>query len=214
MTLEELHAKCRKCTRCRLRIGATHVVPGEGNPKAEIVFVGEAPGENEDKEGRPFCGAAGKLLDKMLLSIGIKRKEVFIGNVIKCRPPQNRDPLEDELLACEPWLDKQLEIIKPKVIVTLGRFSLAKFLPTSKISEVHGKVFEKPPYVVIPLYHPAVGLYKATMRKQLMQDFRSIRGFLEGKIKPESIQPEVSKIKNLLSSVSERNSHTSQTTLF
>jgi len=198
MTLEELHVECRKCRKCGLRGTATQVVPGEGNPKSEIMFIGEGPGETEDREGRPFCGAAGRLLDEMIASIGLKREEVFIANMIKCRPPQNRDPLPDELTACSPWLDQQITTIKPKVIVTLGRFSMAKMLPGAKISEVHGKVYENPPFIVIPLYHPAVGLYKASMKETLLQDFKSIKLYLDGELEPESLKTDITEIKALL----------------
>jgi DNA polymerase len=212
MTLEELHKECKKCERCRLREYATQVVPGEGSSKAEIVFIGEAPGENEDKDGRPFCGAAGRLLDELLSSIGMKRDKVFITNMVKCRPPKNRDPLEDELKACEIWLNKQLEIIKPRIIVTLGRYSMARFLPGTKISEVHGKVFENPPYIIIPLYHPAVALYNSTMRKTLQKDFHAITDYQKGKVKPLSLKEKLSEIQNLL--MKNSNTKSSQISLF
>lgn len=198
MTLDELHIECKKCQKCRLRATCTQVVPGEGNPQAEILFIGEGPGQNEDKQGRPFCGAAGRLLDEMISSIGLKREEVFIANMIKCRPPENRDPLPDELDACSPWLDQQIEIMKPKVIVTLGRFSMAKMLPGTRISEVHGKVFKNPPFIVIPLYHPAVGLYKASMKETLLQDFKSIKLYLSGELVLESLRTEITEIRALL----------------
>lgn len=214
MTLEELHEKCRRCDKCRLRKGATQVVPGEGNSKAEIMFIGEGPGQNEDEQGIPFCGAAGRLLDEMLASINLKREEVFIANMIKCRPPNNRDPLDDELEACEPWLDQQIETINPKVLVTLGRFSMAKMLPGVKISEVHGGVYERNDKIVIPLYHPAVGLYKASMKKTLLEDFKSIKKFLDGEIQPESIKTEIDNIKELLNKNNTKDSQNSQSSLF
>ena len=198
MTLDELHTECRKCQKCRLRATATQVVPGEGNPKAEIMFIGEGPGENEDREGRPFCGAAGRLLDEMIASIGLKREDVFIANMIKCRPPENRDPLPDELAACSPWLEQQIKLIKPKVVVTLGRFSMAKMLPGAKISEVHGKVYENASFIIIPLYHPAVGLYKASMKETLLHDFKSIKLYLDGELEPESLKTDLTEIKALL----------------
>lgn len=214
MTLEELHKKCLECKKCKLRAGATQVVPGHGNPNAEIMFVGEGPGKNEDEQGVPFCGAAGKLLDEMLASIGLEREDVFIGNMIKCRPPNNRDPMEDELEACEPWLDQQMKLIQPKVVVTLGRFSMAKMLPGSKISDVHGKVFEREWYVVIPLYHPAVGLYKYAMRQTLMQDFKSIKQFLDGELEPESFASAVDDVKALLKMSKAQPKKPSQATMF
>ncbi|MFH1546947.1 MAG: uracil-DNA glycosylase, partial [bacterium] len=143
MNLEELHDVCRKCTKCRLRAGATQVVPGEGNSKAEIMFIGEGPGKVEDKTGRPFVGPAGKFLDELLKSIDLKREDVFIANMVKCRPPENRDPQEDEMDACRDWLDQQIEIISPKVFVPLGRYAMSRFIPGRIISQEHGNLYTR-----------------------------------------------------------------------
>jgi len=137
--LEALAREIAGCRRCALAAGRTYAVPGEGNPSAEIMFIGEGPGFNEDQTGRPFCGAAGQFLTQLIESIGLKRQDVYITNIVKSRPPGNRDPLPEEILACKPWLDRQLEIIKPKVIVTLGRFSMARFFPGATISRIHGQ---------------------------------------------------------------------------
>src|SRR3989344_5451373 len=158
LLLSQLVKKIEDCKRCNLWKGATRPVPGEGDPDAEVVFVGEGPGFHEDRLGRPFVGQAGKLLDKLLSSIEISRPEVFIGNLVKHRPPENRDPAPSEIAACKTWLDQQLEIINPRIVVTLGRHSLAKFLPTAKISQVHGKPVKLRGWVVIPMYHPAAAL--------------------------------------------------------
>lgn len=194
MTLEELHKQCKQCNNCGLRSGATQVVPGEGSDKAEIMFIGEGPGKVEDELGRPFVGPAGKFLDELLKSIGLKREEVFIANMIKCRPPENRDPREDEMETCRDWLDKQIEIIDPKVFVPLGRYALARFLPSAVISKEHGKLYGRNGKVYFVMYHPAVVLYKGSMREVLLEDFKNLRKFLDGKIKPMSLEDVVSNI--------------------
>lgn len=171
LILEKLSKKIHDCKRCDLWKSATQAVPGEGNPNAQVMFIGEGPGFNEDKLGRPFVGQAGKLLDKLLSSVGVSRGEVFIGNVIKHRPPENRDPTTTEISACRYWLDQQLEIIKPKVIVTLGRYSLIRFLPTSKISQIHGQPVKVKNQVVIPMYHPAAALRNGAVLEALKADF-------------------------------------------
>lgn len=177
--LDQLNALMSLCSNCALRQGCTRVVPGEGNHEAEILFIGEAPGKKEDELGRPFVGAAGKFLDEMLASIKLKREDVYIANVCKCRPPENRDPLPEEVAACWPWLEKQIEIIDPKLIVTLGRHSLGRFFPDVKISEVHGKAFRRDfpnlgKRVFYALYHPAAALYNGSMRETLLKDFSQI----------------------------------------
>jgi uracil-DNA glycosylase len=182
--LEELNKKMKACRNCILRSGCTQVVPGEGNPEAEIMFIGEGPGKKEDELGRPFVGAAGKFLDEMLGLINLKREEIYIANVVKCRPPENRDPLPEEVAACWPWLLEQIKLIQPKLIVTLGRHSMERFLPNQKISQIHGTLVIK----TIPeigrqnfytLYHPAAALYNGSMRETLIQDFKKIPKVLE-----------------------------------
>lgn len=178
--LEELHAECKACTACGLREKATQVVPGSGNPDADILFIGEAPGKNEDIQGIPFCGAAGKLLDELLASIELKRDDIFITNTVKCRPPGNRDPQQEEIDSCKHWLKSQVEIIKPKIIVTLGRYSMARYLPFAKISKDHGKAYRKGNIIFFVLYHPAVGLYRASMKEVLFQDMQKLDKVLKG----------------------------------
>ncbi|HEX8974537.1 MAG TPA: uracil-DNA glycosylase [Patescibacteria group bacterium] len=187
--LEQLNALMSMCSNCALRCGASRVVPGDGNPEAEIMFIGEAPGKKEDEMGVPFVGAAGKFLSEMLGEIKLKREDIYIANVAKCRPPENRDPLPEEVAACWPWLEKQIEIIDPKLIVTLGRHSLNRFFPDAKISEVHGKAFRRNlpnigPRVFYALYHPAAALYNGSMREVLKTDFKRITKVIE-KIKKE-----------------------------
>jgi len=169
-----------------LKAVATQAVPGEGNPDTDIVFVGEGPGKAEDEQGRPFVGAAGKFLSELLASIGLSREDVYIANMIKHRPPNNRDPLPDELAAYSPWLDEQIAIIQPKLIVTLGRYSMAHFLgdPTSlklrgasalSISKIHGQPKRnKKGQVIMPMFHPAAALYRGDLRPVLMADFAKL----------------------------------------
>lgn len=173
--LSDLAQAISTCTLCRLCESRTHAVPGTGNPHADIVFIGEGPGKNEDEQGVPFCGASGKFLDELLESIGLKRNDVFITNIVKCRPPGNRDPLPDEKLTCATtYLDNQLALIQPKLIVTLGRHALWHFIPDLKISEVHGQPKRYKNQVYLALYHPAVALYNGGMRTTLIEDFQNI----------------------------------------
>lgn len=177
------------CSQCALRSGCKNVVPGEGSAEAEIMFIGEGPGAKEDELGRPFVGAAGKFLDEMLSIISLKRENVYIANVVKCRPPQNRDPSPEEAAACWPWLLEQIRIIQPKLIVTLGRHSMERFLPNQKISTVHGKAMRREidgigKQVFYTLYHPAAALYNGSMRETLIKDFKRIPKIIE-KIKSE-----------------------------
>ena len=180
--LIKIEKAIKTCKLCPLAKDRIHAVPGAGNFDADIVFIGEGPGAKEDKVGEPFIGAAGKFLDEMLDSIKLKRSDIFITNVVKCRPPNNRDPLPDEVAVCtENYLWKQLELIDPKIIITLGRHAMHRFLPTDrKISQDHGKLFElKSPktgraFNILPLYHPAAALYNGGMRETLLEDFQRI----------------------------------------
>ena len=177
--LNKLNEKIKACQKCMLRKGCTQVVPGEGNPEAEIMFIGEGPGQKEDELGRPFVGAAGKFLNEMLALINLKREDVFIANVVKCRPPQNRDPLPEEAATCWPWLLEQIKLIRPKLIVTLGRHSMERFLPNQKISLMHGKALRREipeigKQTFYALYHPAAALYNGSMREVLIKDFKKI----------------------------------------
>lgn len=184
MQLRSIGKKIQKCLQCGLCKTATHVVPGEGNPDADLMFIGEAPGKNEDLQGRPFVGASGKFLTHLIESIGLKREDVFITSVVKCRPPQNRDPKPQEIEACWPWLAHQIKSIKPKVIVTLGRHSMNRFIPGARISEIHGQPVTKTikPFgtiTIFPSYHPAAALYAQKLRHPLMDDFKKIKKILK-----------------------------------
>lgn len=180
--LELVAAEVRACTACRLHEGRTMAVPGEGSPDTEVLFVGEGPGYNEDRLGRPFVGRAGEMLQRLLGSIGWSRDEVFITNVVKCRPPDNRDPQPDEITACAPFLARQMAIIDPALVVTLGRHSLGTFLPGARISQVHGSVREVDPAgasddretLVYPLYHPAAALRTPAIEEASFADMRGV----------------------------------------
>lgn len=177
--LEKLNKEMLACSKCALRKGCKQVVPGAGNAEAEIMFIGEAPGKKEDELGVPFVGAAGKFLDEMLSHIKLKREDVYIANTVKCRPPENRDPSQEEKEICWDWLVGQIKIIQPKIIVTLGRHSMNLFFPEKKISEVHGKAMRKEvskigKQVFFASYHPAAALYNGGMREMLIKDFKKI----------------------------------------
>jgi uracil-DNA glycosylase family 4 len=182
--LREYAERTASCTRCVLAEGRTQVVFGSGSPDAELMFVGEAPGFHEDQQGVPFVGQAGKLLDKLLDGIGLTRTDVFVANVLKCRPPGNRDPLPEEIAACEPHLFRQIELIEPKMVATLGNFAtkLLSGRPTG-ITRVHGQEQEVTlgtrSVLLYPLYHPAAALYTPSMLKVLEEDFARIPGLLE-----------------------------------
>lgn len=172
--MDELAEEIKVCTRCELHRSRTNAVPGEGNPETDVMFVGEAPGMNEDRQGRPFVGNAGRFLDEMLESIEWPRESVYITNVVKSRPPGNRDPLPDEIEACSVWINRQIEIIDPLLIVTLGRFSMEQWLKDERISRIHGK----PRYVgsraIVPLYHPAAALHQPSLRQVVEEDFKKL----------------------------------------
>jgi DNA polymerase len=168
-------ASCRDCPLCQ---GRTNAVPGEGAADAQIMFIGEGPGFYEDQQGRPFVGASGKFLDELLRGIGLDRKKVFIANVVKCRPPQNRDPQPDEVAACGKHLDAQIETIAPKVIVTLGRHTMQRYFPGESVSRIHGQPRRKGDLIVVPMYHPAAALHQGNLRKVIEADFARLPGFL------------------------------------
>lgn len=179
---EEIVA-CRDCELAKYR---TKVVPGEGTEDADLLFIGEAPGWHEDQQGRPFVGPAGQFLDQLLASIGLRREEVYIANVIKCRPPQNRDPLPAEIQSCRKWLDRQIEIIQPQMIITLGRYSLARYFPNESIGKIHGKPRKLEGVIYYPMYHPAAALHQGSLRRTIETDMLRIPQILvQGKDLPQ-----------------------------
>jgi uracil-DNA glycosylase family 4 len=169
--LRDVASEVSACTRCDLHFSRKHAVPGEGPANAELMFIGEGPGFHENEQGRPFIGAAGSFLEELLASIGLRREEVFITNVVKCRPPANRDPQNVELVACGDYLERQVSAINPRVIVTLGRFSMVRFIPNGKISEMHGQAVRVRGRLVVPMYHPAAALHQPALRETVISDF-------------------------------------------
>ena len=176
--LEALATQIRACTRCPLYKGARQAVPGEGSAEAGILFLGEAPGYNEDVQGRPFVGAAGQLLDTLLAGIGLDRSKVFVTNVVRHRPPENRDPLPDEIEACDVWFRAHVEALRPKVVVTLGRFAMYKFLPGESITRLHGRARRVGDVTVFPMFHPAAALHQPSLRAELEKDFQTLATML------------------------------------
>ncbi len=172
--LTDLYQEIRACQKCILAQGRTNAVPGEGPEDADIMFIGEAPGFHEDRQGRPFVGAAGQYLDELLAKIGLKRDEVYIGNVIKCRPPANRDPLPEEIEACRPYLDRQIELIRPRLIITLGRYSMARYFPGASISRIHGQPRRVGNVIYYPMFHPAAALHQPRWRSVIEEDILKI----------------------------------------
>jgi DNA polymerase len=177
-SLTELNAEIERCKNCELARHRTKVVPGEGPEDAKLLFIGEAPGWNEDQTGRPFVGQAGQYLDQLIGMIGYKRSQVFIANVIKCRPPENRDPMPGEIMACGRWLERQLDLIKPRVIVTLGRFSMAKYFPGETISKVHGRSKRIGGIIYFAMYHPAAALHQGNLRRVIEADILKLPAVL------------------------------------
>jgi len=183
MSAEELISEIAKevstCAKCALHESRKKSVPGDGPATAEIMFIGEGPGFHENEQGHPFVGASGKFLDQLLTQAGVTRSEVFIANVVKCRPPGNRDPLPEELSACDTYLEAQIEAINPSIIVTLGRFSMNKFIPGAKISAVHGQMRKVGDRYVIPMFHPAAALHQAALKPSILGDFAKLPDQLE-----------------------------------
>ncbi len=187
--LSELYKEIALCHQCEIAKYRTKVVPGEGAENADIMFIGEAPGWHEDQQGRPFVGPAGQFLEQLLGSIGLKREQVYIANVIKCRPQGNRDPLPTEIQNCRKWLNRQIELIHPKMIVTLGRYSMAMFFPDKSISKIHGTAQKQGDVIYYAMYHPAAALHQQSLRQTIEADMLKIPSILaEAKEIPEATQ--------------------------
>ncbi|MFC1992788.1 uracil-DNA glycosylase [Chloroflexota bacterium] len=176
--LNQLYEEITVCQRCNLAKYRTRAVPGEGPEDSDMMFIGEAPGRHEDQQGRPFVGPAGKYLEQLLASIGLRREQVYITNVVKGRPPENRDPLPAEILACRYWLDRQIELIHPKIVVTLGRYSMALFFPGKSISKIHGTAQKRDGIIYYAMYHPAAALHQQSLRNIIEQDMLKIPSVL------------------------------------
>ena len=186
--LTDLYREIVKCQECDLAKHRTRAVPGEGPDNAAILFIGEAPGWHEDQQGRPFVGAAGKFLDELLASIAMRREEVYIANVLKCRPPANRDPLPTEIKTCQKWLDRQIDLIQPQIIVTLGRYSMAKFFPGESISKVHGKGRLVGDVIYYAMYHPAAALHQQSLRQVIQTDMLRLPSLLDELKRPAATE--------------------------
>ena len=178
-SLDEIARLVRQCSDCELGRGRKNAVPGEGSPDADLMIIGEGPGAQEDLLGRPFVGRAGQFLDELLGYIGLKREDVFIANMVKCRPPENRDPLPAEVSACDKYLERQIELLDPLLIVTLGRVSLARFFPGESMTRARGKVREKDGRFIYPVMHPAAALYRQEVRPGIIEDFKAIPKVLD-----------------------------------
>jgi uracil-DNA glycosylase len=177
--LEKLNVEVRACPNCRLSQTRTRAVPGEGPSNAEILMIGEGPGFHEDKQGRPFIGPAGRFLNELIESIGLTREQVYITNVVKCRPPENRDPAPDEIAACAPYLSRQVALLKPKIVVTLGRYSMAQYFPGQSITRIHGQPKRDRETIIFPMFHPAAALHRQELAGTLRQDMLKIPALLE-----------------------------------
>jgi uracil-DNA glycosylase family 4 len=186
--LRAVAAEVRVCKACKLYRSRKNAVPGEGPGASALMFIGEGPGFHENEQGRPFVGAAGKYLEELLASIGLRRDQVFIGNVVKCRPPGNRDPLPEEIQACSGFLERQIAAIQPKVIVTLGRFSMARFFPNARISEIHGHARMVNGRMVVAMYHPAAALHQPSLRRDVESDFARLPALIQ-RAAPEQPSP-------------------------
>lgn len=187
--LEQIATEVRLCKACILHLGRNQAVPGEGPEDARIMLIGEAPGEKEDQQGRPFVGDAGQFLEELLHQIGLGREQVYITNVLKCRPPANREPLPDEIAACRPFLERQLMAIRPRLVVTLGRFSTAYFFPKTRISEIHGRPYRIGDLICYPVYHPAAALHQPSLRQAIVEDFSRIPEVIARAEEIEEYQP-------------------------
>jgi DNA polymerase len=189
--LTEINTEIERCPKCELSRHRTKSVPGEGPENAGLLFIGEAPGWYEDQSGRPFVGPAGQYLDQLIGMIGYKRNQVYITNVVKCRPPENRDPMPGEIQACGPYLERQLEIIKPRVVVTLGRYSMSKYFPGESISKVHGRARRVGGTIYFAMYHPAAALHQGNLRKVIEADILKLPAVLAeaGKMEDEKDRP-------------------------
>jgi DNA polymerase len=188
--LTDLYEAVKQCQECILAQGRTNSVPGEGPEDAEIIFIGEGPGFHEDRQGRPFVGAAGKYLEELLAKIDLSRGQVYITNVVKCRPPGNRDPQPDEIAACRPHLDRQIDLIRPRLVVTLGRFSMQRYFPGASISRIHGQPKRVGSVIYYPMFHPAAALHQPRWRSLVEEDILKIPGLLAKLDQIEEAEPE------------------------
>jgi uracil-DNA glycosylase len=184
--LRAIASEVRACQACQLHLSRKNAVPGEGPAVSELMFIGEGPGFHENEQGRPFVGAAGKYLEELLAKLGLSREQVFTGNVVKCRPPGNRDPLPEEIQACAGFLERQVAAIQPRVLVTLGRFSMARYFPNTRISDIHGQARMVNGRMVVAMYHPAAALHQPSLRREIEADFARLPGLIQRAAPPAS----------------------------
>lgn len=199
MDLPQIAYTVHRCTRCPLHQNRTRAVPGEGQPNVDMMLIGEGPGFYEDRQARPFVGASGKFLEELLNNIGYRRQEVFIANVIKCRPPGNRDPQPEELEACRDYLERQIELVNPKLIVTLGRFSMARYFPGASISKIHGQPKRQGDRLIVPMFHPAAALRNPNWRTAIIEDFNKLPQLIQAvtEFQAEKDEPDPDDIEQL-----------------
>lgn len=186
--LEAVATEVAVCEDCKLHLSRKNAVPGEGPADSDLMFIGEGPGFHENEQGRPFVGAAGRFLEELLAGIGMKREDVFICNVVKCRPPGNRDPEQQEIEACSKYLERQIKAIDPKVIITLGRFSMARYFPDARISRIHGQPAEINGRLIVPMYHPAAALHQPSLRETVQADFAKLPTLIRGDAPVEEVE--------------------------
>jgi len=212
--LKEVAEQTAGCTRCKLHFSRKHAVPGSGDPSASILFIGEGPGFHENQQGLPFVGAAGQFLDELLAEAGLMREDVFITNVVKCRPPGNRDPQIEELEACKPYLERQIAAINPDVIVTLGRISMSYFINNGKISSIHGHAFWSNGRMVVPMYHPAAALHQPSLREIVKGDFVGLPDLIAKARETRLNNPNLASLSQEESDNEQENGVTEQLSLF
>lgn len=213
--LKEIAEQTSDCTRCKLHYSRRNAVPGAGNPNSTLMFIGEGPGFHENQQGLPFVGAAGSFLDELLDEAGLKREDVFITNVVKCRPPGNRDPQPEELEACKPYLERQITAINPDVIVTLGRFSMGHFINNGKISSIHGRSFWSNGRMIVPMYHPAAALHQPSLRSVVVEDFQKLPGMIKEAQEARRSNPDLNSLSAVETLEDTRDDHgTEQLSLF
>jgi DNA polymerase len=192
LELQQVATEVAGCTACKLHLSRKLAVPGEGPADSDILFIGEGPGFHENEQGRPFVGAAGAFLEELLASVGLSREQVFITNIVKCRPPGNRDPQGPEIESCSEYLERQIRAINPKIIVTLGRFSMARFLPNARISSIHGRAQRSGGRTVVAMYHPAAALHQPSLRQTIQEDFALLPGYVAQAKAPAAAEEEAS----------------------
>lgn len=213
--LKEVAEQTSVCMRCKLHHSRRNAVPGAGNPYSTLMFIGEGPGFHENQQGLPFVGAAGSFLDELLAEAGLKREDVFITNVVKCRPPGNRDPQPEELEACKPYLERQIAAINPGVIVTLGRFSMGNFINNGKISSIHGRSFWSNGRMIVPMYHPAAALHQPSLRSVVVADFQKLPGMIKEAQEARHINPDLTSLSEVAAFEDAQDDHgTEQLSLF